>query len=568
MNPFLLRRIRGPVFLLCFALTAILAQWDILSFARSWPLYLLTAGLLRLLEFALPFGAGAIPGQGPGQGWMQPFRSRPSLTGALVLLTVGVVALLLTTGAISSGTFFHLYSGWWPLILVLVGILLLLERLFDRGYSQRPGTVAYGSRRRRGGGLVSLVVLLVLLGVVSRVGTMGNAFGSHRFGHWSPDWTSDWTPDWNFGGETHEKDFHVSQPIGADATLAISNAHGDLEIAPSTDGMLHVTAHQQAHVSDSDKERVFRETQPVVSVHGSSGMVTVPETSGGQVDLVLGVPAGVLCTVSNHHGDIAITGLAKTLEIRQDHGDVALDSLGGPVHLVMDHGDVRARALASDLQIEGRADDVTAAAVHGRTTLRGDFLGDTEIDGAGGPVEFSSNRTQLVAEHLAGQLSLDSGDLRLAGVSGGLKLHTRSKDVKLTNLSGDAELDDSNGDISVSGAKSIGALHLTDDTGDVTLSLAPGTSFSFHGVTNADDDVDSAFALASTDADGLKTISGQVGQGGPHIEVTVMHGDLNLHRGSGETERAEAPEPPEHGHSTKPVRHLQSTGEPPAPVSQ
>ena len=47
------RRIRGPVFLLTFGVTAGLAQWHILSFDRSWPLYLIVYGLLRLVEGAV-----------------------------------------------------------------------------------------------------------------------------------------------------------------------------------------------------------------------------------------------------------------------------------------------------------------------------------------------------------------------------------------------------------------------------------------------------------------------------------------------------------------------------------
>ena len=41
MNSWLLiRRLRGPAFLLLVGITALLNQWDILSFGRSWPLYL------------------------------------------------------------------------------------------------------------------------------------------------------------------------------------------------------------------------------------------------------------------------------------------------------------------------------------------------------------------------------------------------------------------------------------------------------------------------------------------------------------------------------------------------
>ncbi len=50
MNYLFYRRIKGPVFLLTFGVTALLAQWHILGFARSWPLYLIVYGVMRLFE--------------------------------------------------------------------------------------------------------------------------------------------------------------------------------------------------------------------------------------------------------------------------------------------------------------------------------------------------------------------------------------------------------------------------------------------------------------------------------------------------------------------------------------
>jgi hypothetical protein len=51
VNPWLLiRRLRGPAFLVLFGILALLNQWDVLSFRRSWPLYLIAAGVLLLVE--------------------------------------------------------------------------------------------------------------------------------------------------------------------------------------------------------------------------------------------------------------------------------------------------------------------------------------------------------------------------------------------------------------------------------------------------------------------------------------------------------------------------------------
>ena len=48
----LIRRLRGPAFLILFGITALLNQWDVLSFSRSWPLYLILAGVIGLAERA------------------------------------------------------------------------------------------------------------------------------------------------------------------------------------------------------------------------------------------------------------------------------------------------------------------------------------------------------------------------------------------------------------------------------------------------------------------------------------------------------------------------------------
>ena len=68
----LIRRLRGPAFLLMFGVTALLHEWHILSFGQSWPLYLVLAGVLTLAEraaFTVP-DASQMPPQYP------PYRRR------------------------------------------------------------------------------------------------------------------------------------------------------------------------------------------------------------------------------------------------------------------------------------------------------------------------------------------------------------------------------------------------------------------------------------------------------------------------------------------------------------
>jgi hypothetical protein len=54
MNQYLfLRRMRGPIILLTFGITAILDEYGGISYAHSWPLYIIVWGLLKLAENAI-----------------------------------------------------------------------------------------------------------------------------------------------------------------------------------------------------------------------------------------------------------------------------------------------------------------------------------------------------------------------------------------------------------------------------------------------------------------------------------------------------------------------------------
>lgn len=86
MNRYLFfHRIKGPVLLLVFGVTALLDTWNVLSYGRSWPLYLIAIGVLLLAERAawsqIETGSSGAPGPfqnpGPSQGSNQdPYGAR------------------------------------------------------------------------------------------------------------------------------------------------------------------------------------------------------------------------------------------------------------------------------------------------------------------------------------------------------------------------------------------------------------------------------------------------------------------------------------------------------------
>ncbi|HTZ89180.1 MAG TPA: DUF5668 domain-containing protein [Alloacidobacterium sp.] len=82
MNQYIfLQRIQGPALLLTFGVTALLDQWHILSFGRSWPLYLIVLGLIKLAQRAALANAEPPPAY-PGYSGYPPVGGAPAAPAA------------------------------------------------------------------------------------------------------------------------------------------------------------------------------------------------------------------------------------------------------------------------------------------------------------------------------------------------------------------------------------------------------------------------------------------------------------------------------------------------------
>src|SRR5215472_16484329 len=84
-----------------------------------------------------------------------PYRYRRSIAGPLVLIVIGLIFLLRNFGF--RFPIWHFFGRWWPLLLILWGVIALIEHTT----SQRMG---YRTRHLGAGG-VFLLILLVALGV-------------------------------------------------------------------------------------------------------------------------------------------------------------------------------------------------------------------------------------------------------------------------------------------------------------------------------------------------------------------------------------------------------------------
>src|SRR6266487_2627744 len=89
----------------------------------------------------------------------RPPRPRRSFAGPVVLILLGVCFLLSNMGIISWNNFGRWFSHYWPVLLIVWGIIKLIEYQQANRSGERPAGI--------GAGGVMLIVLVVIAGLTT-----------------------------------------------------------------------------------------------------------------------------------------------------------------------------------------------------------------------------------------------------------------------------------------------------------------------------------------------------------------------------------------------------------------
>lgn len=486
------------------------------------------------------------------QYWRAYWRGgrRPSITGPIILLAVGVIALLVELGRLNGYAIWNWYVQWWPLLLIALGLIYLAEYFFDRNDPY--------ARRRTGGGLVFLIIVLLIVGWAAH----GARYWGHHIGVNGDDL-------WSYFGAEHDNDVQMSQAVSATGTILVQNPRGDVTITPSSDSQIHLSAHEVVHTSsDKDAQKAFDAMHPSIDASSGNTTVSVPSYRGSAVDLTLAVPEGSAVTVNANRGDVSVQGLKSNADVTAQQGDVKFDGITGNVTARMRDGDFSAHNVGGQVSLSGHAGDVTLSEIQGQATLDGEFFGDTHLEQMSGAIHFHSSRTSMDIPRLDGDLTLDSDDLSATGTGGPLRIVTRSKNIELTQAAGDIHIEDSDGDVNVTTAAPLGNIDITNRTGDLTLTVPDNVGFTVTASTTDDNDLDTDFPLQVTNNGDQKQISGTIGGGGVRLDLSTRHGDLQLRKGGPATTLPAPSAPPAPSKPEGAVRHLRPPKVPVAPVQE
>ncbi len=171
---------------------------------------------------------------------LPPSRQR-SFAGPVVLIVLGLLFLMGTMGVLRWRSLVHSFGRFWPVLLIIWGVIKLLEYQQAQRSGTRPPGIGVGG--------AFLVIFLVVSGLIATQATRVN---------WdavTDNWIS-MAATSTSSATNHTYNDELSQAFPAGGNLHVNNERGDVTISVSSDDKIHVSVRKTVRAEkqeDADK---------------------------------------------------------------------------------------------------------------------------------------------------------------------------------------------------------------------------------------------------------------------------------------------------------------------------
>ena len=456
---------------------------------------------------------------------------RRSIVGPILLVALGSVLLVVQAGYLGWPQVLAWLGRWWPAVLIIAGCIMVAEWALDRRQLSPEGAMI-GPRRFLGGGAVTLLILLALVGAGMMAAENGSAWARHNLDQSvTHNGFGDWRQVFGVRSETTET---LHTPLSADGSLTINDPHGDVEVTgSSTDGEVHVSVTRHIFAwQRSDADRRQAQEQVRFSGDHSHLVLAAPSQDQDDADLTVEMPHGASLALRSDHGDLSVEELRGAVDLVARDGDVKLTGLSGPVRLQTQDDDatVTAHSLGAGFSLEGRSGDINLSDVDGPVVLHGDFFGTTHLERIRGTVHFQSSFTDFACARIPGDLNVEGrSDLDAHRIEGPVTVSTTNRNLNLDGVRGSLTVADRNGSVDLTLNGSAAPVHVSNENGSLTLALPETQGYSLTAQTK-NGNIQNDFGLPADKAGETARLSGQIAHGGPLISLQTSEGDIQLRK--------------------------------------
>lgn len=402
-------------------------------------------------------------------------------TAAAMLVVTGTLLLL---DQLSDIHLFSAVAGWWPLILIALGLEYLILNF-----------VNYNNRREIkldfGGLLFAVIVSAIVV-------------GASQTGSFSFDWLKNW--QFSFPGETGTKFVEMPTDIPvADGTqkVMIVNPYGDAAIQSGDVEQIHVQPTVWVNTTDQEQARKIADNAKVVYSEGSTLQVETQgqEYGGGlfgprkpRINLEITLPQNkkvdVEIRLTNGNVDASKLSVRERFDVQSSNGSLRFADIVGQVHARTTNGSIHAESIAGHAQLQTTNGPITAQNIQGNLILE-----------------------------------TTNGSLQAGTVSGQLSARSTNSSIAIDEVRGGVQAETTNGSVKGKTHTVGGDWNIRTSNGKITLQIPENGDYRVQGqTTNGSIDTDLPFNA------GKQFVEGSVGKGTYLISLSTKHAGISVHK--------------------------------------
>ncbi len=444
---------------------------------------------------------------------------RRSFAGPIVLIILGVLFLLGNLHVIAWRSLGHYFARWWPVLIILWGLVKLVEYY----QAQRQGRRAAGV----GVGGVILLIFLIIIGF--------SASGMERV-NWSAVGNEIDIND-DFGGmfgQSYSFTQELEQPFPAGGSLRVVSDRGAVTVESWDQNSIKVAVAKRLRAQNQeDANKADAETRALITTAGNE--ITLNANTHGasngavESDLTIYLPRKAALDVGTRRGDVVVRQRVGDVRISDQRADITVNDVTGNVSINVPHGNgVRVDKVSGNLSLEGAVDTASISDIGGNVQVDGGVMDSIKVARVAGAMNYRSSRTELEFAKVPGELTLQSGDLNGKDIAGPIRISTRSKDIHLEAVNGELKVENSNGVVEIHTDKlPLGSMQVTNRRGDIRLMLPAKAAFQLDARTSRGD-INTDFNVNVQSEGHEARANGVIGNGGPRLQLENEGGDVEV----------------------------------------
>jgi hypothetical protein len=258
------------------------------------------------------------------------------------------------------------------------------------------------------------------------------------------------------------------------STLEIVNARGRVDLVPSPDGRVHLTALKIVRVGRSERAREVAQGISVeTGIRGDRYLVEVRYQKRRSIRIGLWDLFRFDSDMFPRYEARLTAQVPRGLPVvvRESSGDIRSEGIVAPQVLRTTSGDIEVRAPGDRVEVSSSSGDVSGDGL--RRTRVSSVSGDVTIRGVTGPLVVSTSSGDLNVSGAGDSLTLSSvsGDMQIERAPRGFLGETSSGEVVARAVAGTVRVETASGDVTLGLREPLQSVEVSTASGEVQVDL-------------------------------------------------------------------------------------------------